>query len=185
MALGALAALGLAAPARAGDLYLSLGLQDSQTLDEADIEGNGGGAELTVGYFFTPRWALELSGLFSDFHNRDVDGMLAGFSLNARFSPLPFERLQPYLKAGAGAYFLEEDHSNSGITGPGLNLGLGAELFLVPGFSIGAEGTWRFINYTDEYFDDCGYCGPDFYDLPQDLDGTTFSAGLTLTYHFR
>jgi opacity protein-like surface antigen len=186
LALGAVAALGLVGPAQAGDLYLGLGVQGSRALETSDIVGKGGGAELTLGYFFNPRWALELTGLLSDFHNRDVEGSLGGVSLNARFSPLPYERLQPYLKAGIGAYFLQEDHADSGIAGPGANVGGGFEFFLVPGLSIGAEGTWRFITYTDEYVDNgCGYCGPDYFDLPNDLDGTTFSGGVNVTYHFR
>jgi opacity protein-like surface antigen len=185
MALGILAALGAAAPARAGDLYVALGVQGSRALDTSDIVGQGGGAELTLGYFFTPRWALEVTGLYSDFHNHDVRGNLGGVSLNARFSPLPRERLQPYLKAGVGGYFLEERHADSGISGPGANLGGGFELFLVPGLSVGAEATWRFITYTDQYFNDCGDCWGDTVSLDENLDGTTFSGGVTMTYHFR
>lgn len=175
-------------PAQAGNLYLGLGLQGSRALDRSDIEGDGGGAELTLGYFFSPNFALELAGFISEFQNDRVEGILGAASVNARLSPFPKERLQPYLKAGVGAYFLEENYTDSGLAGPGANLGVGTELFLAPGLSIGAEATWRFIVFTDEYFDDgCDYyCdGPIYSDLPEDLDGTTFSGGLTLTYHFR
>jgi hypothetical protein len=176
----------LAAPvtAQAGNLYLGLGIGGSQAIDQSDIEGEGGGFELTLGYFFSPRWAFEIAGMLSRFENRFVDGYLGGISLNTRFSPLPRERLQPYLKLGVGAYFLEEDHADAGLAGPGLNVGGGVELFLAPGLSVGAEATWRFIRYTDEYYND-HWGDPIYYDLRDELDGTTLSVAGTLTYHFR
>lgn len=178
----------ICAPAQAGSAYFSLGLQGSQTLESSDIvESDGGGLELSLGYFLTPRWSLEIAGMATNFDSKytDLNGNLLGVSLNTRFSPMPRERFQPYLKGGIGAYFLSEDGVDSGLSGPGLNLGIGSELFLVPGVSIGAEATWRYILYTDEYYyDDC--CGDtDYYPLDDHLDGTTFSAGITLNYHFR
>ena len=182
--LSVLAALAVvAAPAHAGKVYTAFSVQHSETIGDSDVLGDGVGIEVSAGYFFNPRVAIELSGLFSDFDNPFVSGWLGGFSSNLRLSPFPYERIQPYAKGGFGGYFLEDDYTYSGLAGYGFNAGGGIEFFVVPGVSIGAEATWRFIEYTDEYYEDC--CGTIYYDLGPNLDSTTFSIGGTVTYHFR
>ncbi len=173
----------LPASALAGNPYLSVSLQRSETTTESDILGDGEGAEISLGYFFTPRWALEFAGFLSDFGNPEIDGSLGGFSVNTRFSPLPESRLQPWGKLGLGAYFLSEDGFSDGLTGPGFNFGGGIDFFLVPGLAVGGEVTMRYIIYTSEYYEGC--CGTDTIPLDQNLDGPTVSVGFNISYHFR
>ena len=172
----------VAAPAHAGNFYTSFSVQHSESIGDSDVFGDGIGVEVSGGYFFDPRVAVELSGLFSDFDSSFNGGWLGSFTGGLRLSPFPYERIQPYVKGGFGGYFLEDDYSYGGLAGYGFNAGGGIELFMVPGISIGAEASWRWVEYTDEYYDDC--CGTVYYPLGPNLDSTMFSIGGTLTYHF-
>lgn len=146
----------------------------------------GGGIGLILGYGFTPGLSLEIDWN-ATVHTATVpgggtpsDAGLGAFILALKYNFLSDQPLQPFLRAGVGGYAftLKDPRGDFKLTGSGLDVGLGADYYVSPHFSIGAGLSRRLIKYNKVEF-----LGPET-NLRPKLKGDTTALEVTFVYHF-
>ncbi len=150
-------------------------------LDERGLQEGEGGA-LSLGYGFTQRFSLWLTLLGSKHArvNSDVKNVdFAGLELNLEHKFQSDSRLQPYGRVGVGVYGLQQENASSSLTGAGLSIGLGADYFLSRHFGIGAELTYKKLDYLQQTEKRGG--GEFVSDISPNLNGDTVGFLLSLT----
>jgi len=132
--------------------YVGLGVHGT-SMFEGDADGvgtglgTGGGMDFTFGVRPDSSFAFEMTGYFSV---HDAEGRLRGSAVlgalqfDARFFLTDWnQRLQPYILAGLGAYFLQREGFRDPMAGFGFQLGGGADFYLSRFVSIGGRLTYR------------------------------------------
>lgn len=170
--------------------YLGLTLMGSSihaddTIDEVfTVEDDGGGAQLQVGYHFTPAFALELSlgGANHETNVQDLDADLGLAQIFAVYRFVPGQQFRPYIKGGIGGYGLTFDGNGGDVTakGGGLAFGGGFSFFFTPHFALGVDFTHNIIRYEEIElsFEDITI-GTEI-----DEEGSMSSLGLSFSYFF-
>lgn len=159
----------------------SIGTATFDMLDERGLQEGEGGA-LRLGYGFTSRFSLWLTLLGSKHArvNSDVKNVeFSGLELNIEHKFQNDSRLQPYGRVGVGVYGLREENAASTLTGAGLSIGLGADYFLSRHFGIGAELTYKKLDYLQQTQEQGG--GEFVSDISPNLNGDTVGFLLSLT----
>ncbi len=158
-------------------LNLGLGSQDFtavQNLEEGDA------ASLSLGYGVSQRVALWLGLSGGSYRHEDDDQLesgLASVELGVQYKLRPGKKLQPYGKAGLGAFFLNTDETQVTLSGGGVVWGIGAEYRLVRFLSIGAEIYWKDFDYTEQRVGKNG----EFNKLARPLQGNSLGFMLNFT----
>lgn len=177
------------APRRAAEspyrpvFHMGLGLHGTSVVDdETDTASSafdtGGGFSVDFGWRVSPSFSLDF-GWWMSFHDvgSQVDAAALGaFTVDGRFFLGDWnQRLQPYLLAGLGAYVLTYDDGLDTLSGPGFQLGVGADLYLTRNLSLGGKLVYRgaYVEYDDPYYFDA-----------ESSFVSTFSYGADLKFHF-
>jgi opacity protein-like surface antigen len=116
------------------------------------VDETGGGALVSVGYAFTPSFALRFVG-GSARHETTRDGVEvnhASATIEAHFRFLPGERAQPYLFGGIGGATLRFDSEalDSKVEGGLAVIGAGAIYRLTRHLSLDLAGRFDLINWN-------------------------------------
>ena len=158
----------------------ALGSGSTDVISERGLEAGAGGA-LSLGYGFTDNFSLWLS-LVGSKHKQtgsDVNLEFGGMEINLQQKFNAHSAWQPYSKVGFGLYGLEEKNSDNSLIGAGINLGLGIDYFFSKHIGVGAEFTYKKLDYfaqsrkTEE--------GDLITDIYPNLNGDTTGFMLTLT----
>jgi outer membrane protein W len=145
-------------------------------LDDAPLAGLG------LGYGLDQNVSLwvTLSGSEHRRAQTDIDQTLktavGGMDLTLQYRFLPADRVQPYGKIGIDFSSMEETDTHNAKAGAGVHVGLGADYFFSRHLGIGAEVTYRSLEYTQER---TGLHG-DFKEMARDLDGD--AVGLVVSF---
>ncbi|MFQ5706332.1 MAG: outer membrane beta-barrel protein [bacterium] len=157
--------------------------------DQALNEGDAG--FLSLGYGFTDHISLWLAVVGADHTLKNAatgqqdkasdesTSSFAGIELNLQHKFATRSRFQPYGKIGVGFYGLEDKLSDETLLGAGLNLGLGLDFFFAKHFGVGAEFTFKKLNYSHKSMKVAG--GDLVSELDRKLDGDTSGFMITLT----
>ncbi len=156
---------------------LSIDMTDERNLNE------GEGGALNLGYGFTDRFSLWLTLLGSEHHSRlpgQSDFDFGGVEVSIQHKFETRSRWQPYGRLGAGVYGLEEKSTDVALIGAGINVGLGIDFFFSKHVGVGAEASFRKLDYFKESL---GQAGDDIIrDVNPDLNGDAAAFMLTLTF---
>ncbi|MFQ5637167.1 MAG: outer membrane beta-barrel protein [bacterium] len=159
----------------------SIGSASFDMISERGLaEGEGG--MLSLGYGFSDRFSLWLTLLGSEHPEENVDSSITDFSgieLNGQHRFETRSRWQPYAKVGVGLYGLESRGSNETLIGAGLNMGLGLDFFFGKHFGVGAEASYKKIDYFSKSVQT--ESGELIQELHPNLNGDTVGFMLTLT----
>jgi hypothetical protein len=170
--------------------YLGLTLMGSSihaddTIDEVfTVEDDGGGAQIQLGYHFTPSFALELSfgGANHETNISEIDTDIGLAQIFALYRFAPGQPFRPYIKGGIGGYGLTFDGKGADVTakGGGLAFGGGFSFFFTPHFALGIDFTHNIIRYNEIElsFDDITI-GTEI-----DEEGSLSTLGLSFSYFF-
>lgn len=125
----------------------------------------GGGASVFGGLRLGPRLGLEL-GWTGSFHNGSPVYEQSGYYIGTSYLALngitmdallhlpSRSRVDPFLQAGAGYWFLGREGSGADWSGPGLDAGAGLDIWLSPFLTLGPRGLYRYArlapNFTAE-----------------------------------
>lgn len=173
---------------------LYVGVDLVVNVPEQDLDGDfaeidpGSGLDVKLGYRFPIRLALEVEWGVSGHMAEDEDAAIAFFVLNLRYFPFIFSLsdlpLYSYIRVGYGGYALVIDGVRDGtgrrddleLTGNGLDVGIGFDLYLRPEVSLGVGVTQRFVKYDElDYLD---------FELTEDVKGAMTSLNFGVQYHF-
>ncbi len=141
---------------------------------KAPTVGTGAGLGIIFGYAFTRNFALELDWAGSSHRSEGATIGFGEFSLNGKVMVPANAQLVPYLLVGYGSYTLGDSSLTFG--GHGYAVGVGGDYYLENNTSLGIAFIRKVITY-DEVVKGSAY-------LFKDLDGTTSSLRLDLTFHF-
>jgi opacity protein-like surface antigen len=175
-----------------GDFNGSAGLQNgSEIIFLPDIK-NDIGIDILGGYGINDQVAVELN-LMSSWHRgrwsgQQGDVSYTSFSINGKYSFLSSGMVQPYLLFGISGNSLLINHGSENtstgevgdatLSGPGVNVGVGIDAYMIPSVSLTLGTMYRFVDYTDA-------SGVDHSGSIDDrLNGSGFSFMLTTAYHF-
>lgn len=133
--------------------HFGIGVNGTTVLDsDSTISsglGNGAGFDLSFGWRLAPQFSLDFNWMMS-FHDAGTAGSgseaaLTHFSIDGRFFLTDRSRqVQPYIQAGIGAYVLGRDSwEYDTLSGVGIQLGGGLDIYLSRHVSIGAKLLYR------------------------------------------
>jgi len=155
---------------------LSVGMTDERNVDD------GEGAALSLGYGFTDRFTLWLTLLGSE-HNSKATGAsqmyFGGLELSVQHKFQTDTRWQPYGRIGGGVYSLRNKGTDVELIGAGLTIGLGVDFFFSKHVGVGAELSFKKLDYFEERTPEAG--GDFLKELNPDLNGDAGAFMLTLT----
>jgi opacity protein-like surface antigen len=147
----------------------------------------GFGLGLILGYGFRTGFAIQLD-LNGSAHDSPAstgsgtaDAGLGALILGLKYNFLADKELQPFVRAGVGGFgFVIEDPlaGDVKLRGAGFDLGIGADYYLNPHFSIGAGISRRFIKYDEVEAEGITE------DLDPKVKGDTTSLNIDFVYHF-
>ena len=153
---------------------------------------NAFGVDLRAGYRTPEAWAVELE-LMRTVHKgtwigQQEDVMHDSFSINAKYSFREKAVVQPFLLLGFSLNRLVVERGaadvftgatgDARLTGPGLNLGFGADTYLGRHVSLGLGFTYRHVEYAERQNNDQKK------KINNRLNGSGFGIGLNVAYHF-
>ncbi len=162
-------------------LKVSIGTTSLSMIDERKIQEGEGGV-LSLGYGFSDRFSLWLSVLGSQhpqLNNEEKNTEFGGIELNIQHKFQSNSRLQPYGKVGVGLYGLGEKDSGIQLVGGGVNIGIGVDYFFSRHFGIGAETTYKKLDYVQQIISSAN--GEIVRDLSPNLNGDAVAFSLSLT----
>ena len=155
------------------------GLTPSSTQDLKD----GGGGGLRFGYGFNEHVTLWANMTGSE-HEREKDALgngiksdVGGLELCVQYAIRTDSRVQPYGRFGFGGYSIEDRKSHDAWVGGGVTFGVGADYLFSKHWAVGAEMTYRGVDYTQGRVGKKG----DFRDLAKTIDGDASGFALSLT----
>jgi hypothetical protein len=170
-------------------LYFGIGVHGTSVLGASESEitsglGSGGGFDLSFGLRIAPRFSLDFNWLLSlhDAGTQSAAGneaALSSFSVAGRYFFSDRSRqTQPYLHVGVGAYILGRDSWEfDSLTGAGIELGGGADIYLSRSVSIGGK-----LLYRGAYLDNADKTWSSFPTETAWLSGLTY--GGDIKFHF-
>jgi len=155
---------------------LSIGMTSERNLED------GEGGALGLGYGFTDRFSLWLTLLGSE-HNSDLPSApkmdFGGLELSIQHKFETGSRWQPYGRIGGGVYSLKDKSTDVELVGAGLTVGLGVDFFFSKHVGVGAELSFKKLDYFEESTPKPG--GDFIRELSPDLNGDAGAFMLTLT----
>jgi len=175
-----------------GDFSGSAGLEGGTEVIILPALDEAFGFDIRTGYGITDQWAVELN-LMSSGHDGTWQGLTGkasytSFSINCKYSLPGSDRVKPYLQFGIsgntliikkGASVISTgETADATLSGPGVNLGGGFDVYLNPRVSLNPGIMYRYVDYTDA--SGVHRSGT----INERIDGSGISLVLTTAYHF-
>lgn len=119
--------------------------------DDFQIEENGGGAAIQIGYLFGPSFLLRFygAGAVHQTSNPEVDVSFSGGLIEAAYLFRPDSAFRPYLFGGLGGFRAEsqEDAFTYSTEGPGVSFGGGLYWFFHRHFALHSSTRLEAVNW--------------------------------------